>query len=202
MTLQHITRCEKEFGAFNGWRFCITRCKQRLVRYFSDLEYGSPQKALAEAEAFRERIYTLLAENPDDEAAILRQLDAEYRSQRTLPATLRRHAPSPIAQRKAITLRVTPQLSQAIEDNSAFIGLETSSLIRLAIYHYFTHIAGFSASPTPEQLQEHLDELEAQAMALGLPSFADLMTTDTSKSRREYPTIEDIPLIAAEEDET
>lgn len=202
MTLQHITRCEKEFGAFNGWRFCITRLKQRLVRYFSDLEYGSAQKALAEAEAFRERIYTLLEENPDDEAAILQQLDAEYRSQRALPATLRRHAANSFSQRKAITLRVTPQLSQAIEENSAFIGLETSSLIRLAIYHYFTHIAGFSARPTPQQLQEHLDELEAQAMALGLPSFTDLMTTDASRSRHEYPVVEDTPLMAAEEDES
>jgi hypothetical protein len=37
-------------------------------------------------------------------------------------------------------------------------------------------------------------------MALGLPSFADLMTNAPSvQPRSEYPTIEDTPLVAAEE---
>ena len=80
------------------------------------------------------------------------------------------------------------------------MGLETSSVIRLALYHYFTHIAGLSERPGPEDLQTHLDELEAQAMALGLPSFADLVTTP-SKHQNEYPHIEDIPMMAAEEEE-
>lgn len=200
MTSQHITRCDKEFGAFNGWRFCITRVNQRLVRYFSDIEYGSSQRAQAEAEAFRDHIYTLLEQNPGNEAAILKQLDSAYRNKRTLPATLRRNASSGTAQRRTLTLRITLQLSQAIDHYGNFMGLETSSLIRLAIYHYFTHIAGLSEKPTPQQLQEHLDELEAQAMALGLPSFADLMTNAPSvQPRSEYPTIEDTPLVAAEE---
>lgn len=201
MASKHITRCDKEFGAFSGWRFCITRGKQRLVRYFSDLEYGSSQRALAEAESFREHIYTQLDRNPGNEAAILQQLNTEFRNRRVLPAALRRHA-SNTTSRKAITFRVTPQLNRALEHYSAFMGLENSSVIRLALYHYFTHIAGLSERPTPVQLHEHLDELEAQAMAVGLPSFAALMTSDpATRYEGEYPTIENTSLMAAEEDD-
>lgn len=203
MTSQHITRCDKEFGTFSGWRFGITRFKQRLVRYFSDIEYGSSENALAEAESFREHIYTLLSQNPGNEADILQQLNTQYRRDRDLPAALRRYAPS-TTQRKAITTRITPQLNQALEHYSSFMGLETSSVVRLALYHYFTHIAGLSERPTPEDLQKHVDELEAQAMAVGLPSFASLMTNETSTAsyQSEYPSIEDQDLMAAEENES
>ena len=121
MASKHITRCDKEFGAFSGWRFCITRNKQRLMRYFSDLEYGSSQNALAEAESFREYTYARLEQNPGNEAAILQELSAEYRRSHSLPAALRRYAPS-TTQRKAITLRITPQLSRALEHYSSFLG--------------------------------------------------------------------------------
>ena len=203
MTSQHITRCNKEYGSFSGWRFCITRFKQRLVRYFSDIEYGDAQKAQAEAASFREQIYTLLAQNPGNEAAILQQLNAQYRRDRDLPAALRRYAPS-TTQRKAITIRVTPQLNQALEHYSSFIGLETSSVVRLALYHYFTHIAGLCERPSPDDLQKHVDELEAQAMAVGLPSFAALMTNEpgTSKYQREYPDVEEQDMMAAEEEDS
>ena len=203
MTSQHITRCDKELGTFCGWRFGITRFKQSLVRYFSDIEYGSSENALAEAESFREHIYTLLAQNPGNEADILQQLNTEYRRDRDLPAALRRYAPS-TTQRKAITTRITPQLNQALEHYSSFMGLETSSVVRLALYHYFTHIAGLSERPTPEDLQKHVDELEAQAMAVGLPSFASLMTNETSTAsyQSEYPSIEDQDLMAAEEQDS
>ena len=203
MTSQHITRCDKEFGTFSGWRFGITRFKQRLVRYFSDIEYGSSENALDEAESFREHIYTLLAQNPGNEADILQQLNTQYRRDRDLPAALRRYAPS-TTQRKAITTRITPQLNQALEHYSSFMGLETSSVVRLALYHYFTHIAGLSERPTPEDLQKHVDELEAQAMAVGLPSFASLMTNETSTAsyQSEYPSIEDQDLMAAEEEDS
>ena len=203
MTSQHITRCDKEFGTFSSWRFGLTRFKQRLVRYFSDIEYGSSENALAEAESFREHIYTLLSQNPGNEADILQQLNTEYRRDRDLPAALRRYAPS-TTQRKAITTRITPQLNQALEHYSSFMGLETSSVVRLALYHYFTHIAGLSERPTPEDLQKHVDELEAQAMAVGLPSFASLMTNETSTAsyQSEYPSIEDQDLMAAEEEDS
>lgn len=202
MASKHITRCDKEFGAFSGWRFCITRNKQRLVRYFSDLEYGSSRNALAEAESFREHTYALLARNSGNEAAILQEISAEYRRTRTLPAALRRYAPS-TTQRKAITFRITPQLSLALEHYSSFMGLETSSVIRLALYNYFIHIAGRSERPGSAELQEHVDELEAQAMALGLPSFADLMTNDVNTVHRkdEYPIPGDTSMMAAEDDE-
>ena len=202
MTSQHITRCDKEFGSFSGWRFCITRLRQQLVRYFSDLEYGSAQNALAEAESFRKHVYSLLDRNPGNEADVLRQLNAQYRRDRDLPSSLRRYAPS-ITQRKAITIRVTPQLNQALEHYSSFMGLETSSVVRLALYHYFTHIAGLSERPGPEELQKHVDELEAQAMALGLPTFATLMTNESASARcrSEYPSIDDADMMAAEDDE-
>lgn len=203
MTSQHITRCDKELGTFCGWRFGITRFKQSLVRYFSDIEYGSAQNALREAESFREHIYNLLAQNPGKEADILQQLDAQYRRNRELPATLRRYTPS-TTQRKAITIRISPQLNQALEHYSSFIGLEPSSVVRLALYHYFTLIAGLSESPSPADLQQHVAELEAQATALGLPSFAALMSNDpgTARHQSEYPTIDASPLMAAEENES
>ena len=203
MTSQHITRCDKEFGTFSGWRFGITRFKQSLVRYFSDIEYGSSQNALAEAEAFREHIYTLLAQNPGNEADILQQLNTQYRRDRELPAALRRYTPN-TTQRKAISFRITPQLSQALEQYSSFMGLETSSVVRLALYHYFTLIAGLSESPSPDDLQKHVDEIEALAIARGLPSFASLMTNEpgTARHQSEYPTIEDPGLMAAEEEES
>lgn len=202
MTSQHITRCDKEFGAFSGWRFCITRAKQRLVRYFSDLEHGSSEQARAEAEAFRQHVYSQLDQNPGNEAAILQEISTQYRKKRTLPAALRRYTPC-TTQRKAITFRITPQLNHALEHYSSFLGLETSSVIRLALYHYFTHVAGISERPGPAELQEHLDELEAQAMALGLPSFVDLMTNDinTVPYLDEYPILEEMGLMAAEDDE-
>ena len=48
-----------------------------------------------------------------------------------------------------------------------------------------------------------MDELEAQAMALGLPSFADLMTNDvnTVHYQDEYPIVGDTSMMAAEDDE-
>lgn len=203
MTSQHITRCSKEFSSFSGWRFGITRHKQRLVRYFSDIEYGSAQNALAEAESFREHIYTLLARNPGHEADILQQLNAQYRRARNLPTALRRYAPC-TTQRKAITIRITPQFNNALEHYSSFMGLETSSVVRLALYHYFTHIAGFSERPSADDLQKHVDELEAQAMALGLPAFATLMTNEpgTCSPQSEYPDIDASPLMAAEDEES
>lgn len=197
MASQHITRCNKEFGAFNGWRFCITRFKHRLVRYFSDLEYGSKQQARAEAEAYRDRIYALLSENPGNEAAILQQLASEYRNQQTRSTALRPHVPC-ANKRKAITFRITPQLHSTLETLGEFMGLETSSIIRLALYHYLTHIVGFTERPTPQQLQEHLTELEAQAAAVGLPSFVELMT-NTTRYQAAYPPSEDTHLEAAEE---
>lgn len=177
MTVQHITRCDRESGAFNGWRFSITRFKQHLVRYFSDLEYGGMEQARQEAESYREHIYALISANPENAAAILQQLATQYRNQRARTATLRPHTPC-TTKRKAITFRITPQLNTTLENLSEFMGLETSSLIRLALYHYFTHISALSEPPTPEQLQEHLAELEAQALAVGLPTFAELMTNE------------------------
>ena len=56
---KYISRYEKEKGGsytFCGWRLCITRCKVRYVRYFSDKVYQTPEAGLAEALEERERI--------------------------------------------------------------------------------------------------------------------------------------------------
>ncbi len=54
---RNITRYEAGMGSsysFKGWRLCITRRKERFVRYFSDREHGG-DAALAYAEALKMR---------------------------------------------------------------------------------------------------------------------------------------------------
>lgn len=49
---KYISRYEKEKGrsyTFCGWRLCITRSKERFVRYFSDKDFDTPQAALKAA---------------------------------------------------------------------------------------------------------------------------------------------------------
>ncbi len=75
---RNITRYEAGKGrsySFKGYRLCITRQKERFVRYFSDREYGSADKALAAALAMREEILAGLAAG----GQAPRQLFARYR---------------------------------------------------------------------------------------------------------------------------
>ncbi len=54
---RNITRYETSMGgsySFRGWRLCITRRKERFVRYFSDREHGGDAD-LAFAEALKMR---------------------------------------------------------------------------------------------------------------------------------------------------
>ncbi len=56
---KYISRYEKTKGGgytFCGWRLCITRNKERYVRYFSDKSYPTPEAGLEAALAARERI--------------------------------------------------------------------------------------------------------------------------------------------------
>ncbi len=57
---RNITRYEASMGgsySFKGWRLCITRQKERFVRYFSDREHGGDaDRALGEALKMRENI--------------------------------------------------------------------------------------------------------------------------------------------------
>ena len=49
---KYISRYEKEKGAsytFCGWRLCITRNKERFVRYFSDKDFDTPAASLKAA---------------------------------------------------------------------------------------------------------------------------------------------------------
>ncbi len=64
--IKNITRYEAGKGrtyTFKGYRLCITRQKERFVRYFSDREYGSAPKALSAASAMRRAILTELADS-------------------------------------------------------------------------------------------------------------------------------------------
>ncbi len=60
MRTRNITRYEAGMGSsysFKGWRLCITRQKERFVRYFSDREHGgSAELAFAEALKMRDAI--------------------------------------------------------------------------------------------------------------------------------------------------
>ena len=56
---KYISRYEKEKGSsytFCGWRLCITRCKERFVRYFSDKDFESSEAGLQAALAERNRM--------------------------------------------------------------------------------------------------------------------------------------------------
>ncbi len=56
---KYISRYEKAKGGgytFCGWRLCITRDKERYVRYFSDKQYTNSQAALLAALEAREKI--------------------------------------------------------------------------------------------------------------------------------------------------
>lgn len=177
MSPQHITRCDTEFGAFNGWRVCITRLHQRLVRYFSDLEYGGSTQSRKEAEQFRELVYERLRSHPGQEAQALLELAAEYRpEQHPLGLLLAPHHPRKATPRKGVTLRVSPQMDAGLADLCEHMGIDTSSILRLAIYHYISLVkSSIPRHPDRDHLQQHLNTLEQQAEAAGLPGFAEFI---------------------------
>lgn len=56
-TYRYITRYNGKKGTRNtfcGWRLCITRQKETYVRYFTDREHESGEKALQAALAMRD----------------------------------------------------------------------------------------------------------------------------------------------------
>ncbi len=56
-TYRYITRYNGQKGTRNtfcGWRLCITRQKETYVRYFTDREYESRDKALSAALQMRD----------------------------------------------------------------------------------------------------------------------------------------------------
>lgn len=60
---KYISRYEKTKGGgytFCGWRLCITRNKERYVRYFSDKTYPTPEDGLKAALTARDKILTEL----------------------------------------------------------------------------------------------------------------------------------------------
>lgn len=176
MTSQHITRCNKEFGAFNGWRVCITRLQQTLVRYFSDLEYGGARQAQVAAQAYRDKVYTILSKHPGKEDLELRKLSEENRLQHNTPGNLHPARGMGMKRiRKAITLRVSPQLDTMLNKLSEHLGVDTSSVMRLALYSYLPIALEITENPTKEQLAEHLQQLEIKAKSRKLPGFAEMM---------------------------
>ncbi len=78
---KNITRYQAGLGntyAFMGWRLCITRQKQRFVRYFSDREYGDGESAFAAALAMRDEILGKLADGQLAPAELFRRYRKQY----------------------------------------------------------------------------------------------------------------------------
>ncbi len=76
--IKNITRYEAGKGrtyTFKGYRLCITRRKERFVRYFSDREYSSGEKALEAATQMRSSILDELARSKQSPAVVF----ARYR---------------------------------------------------------------------------------------------------------------------------
>ncbi len=76
---RNITRYESGMGgsySFRGWRLCITRQKERFVRYFSDREHGGDADlAFAEALKMRDEIVHELQQGASAPSAVF----ARYR---------------------------------------------------------------------------------------------------------------------------
>lgn len=67
-THRYITRYNGQKGTRNtfcGWRLCITRQKETYVRYFTDREYASADKALQVALQTRDAMLAALAGGED-----------------------------------------------------------------------------------------------------------------------------------------
>ncbi len=67
-THRYITRYNGQKGSRNtfcGWRLCITRQKEVFVRYFTDREYETREKALAAALEMRDVMLAELAQGRD-----------------------------------------------------------------------------------------------------------------------------------------
>lgn len=66
MNRKNITRYTYENTDFQGWRVSIQRCGRIITKYFSDLQYGSTEKAQQMALDYRDRILSELALHRDD----------------------------------------------------------------------------------------------------------------------------------------
>ena len=191
MTPQHTSHCDTEFGAINGWRVSITRLHQRLVRYFSDLEYGGSTQSRQEAEHFRKQVYERLRSQPGQEAQALLELAAAYSPEQhplglllALPHSRKNNL------RKVITLRMSPQMEAGVADLCEHLGIDACSIMRLALYHYIALVkTSIPRHPERDHLQQHLNTLEQQAAAAGLPSFAAFVATQKTPRQTPPPTL-------------
>ncbi len=79
---RNITRYEAAMGgsySFKGWRLCITRQKERFVRYFSDREHGDDADlAFAEALKMRDAILDELQAGKSAPAAVFARFRKIY----------------------------------------------------------------------------------------------------------------------------
>ncbi|MDO5490698.1 MAG: hypothetical protein Q4F52_11455 [Bacteroidaceae bacterium] len=117
------------------------------------------------------------AAHPKNEADVLSQLNKQWQTEQhdqILPKYLSPAKPSD-TKRTSVCWRITPQFDELLRQRREQLGVDTSSILRLAVYHYLASIANLPTPLTPEQLQEHLAELEARGATAGLPPFADLM---------------------------
>ncbi len=79
---RNITRYESGMGgsySFRGWRLCITRQKERFVRYFSDREYGgNAEQAYEDALKMRDAMLAELNQGKSSPAAVFARFRKVY----------------------------------------------------------------------------------------------------------------------------
>ncbi|MDO5472382.1 MAG: hypothetical protein Q4F35_03505 [Akkermansia sp.] len=176
MGLSNIVRCNKEFDAFDGWRFCIVRHGVRLVRYFSDLRYGSSEAAEKSAREFRDFVFDSLGKLRGKEAGdILKRIDNEYRNESPIPQGLNRPRTSPHMS-NTVTMRTNDTLRDILLKASRHLNVDASSVIRLALYSHMPQLLSQPASPSADELAKYIARLEEQARPAGLPTFSAFAT--------------------------
>ncbi len=68
--MKNITRYTYVKTAFQGWRVCISRERNKFTRYFSDKVYGGEELSFAEARRVRDLILAELQAEPGSAEAV------------------------------------------------------------------------------------------------------------------------------------
>ncbi len=67
---RNITRYTYMKAAFQGWRVCISRERQKFTRYFSDKTFGSEELSFEAARELRDHILAELQAEPGNVAGV------------------------------------------------------------------------------------------------------------------------------------
>lgn len=128
---KHITRLTSSDYSFNGYRVAITHCKQKFVRYFSDLEHGNATTAYQKAKEVRDAVVQALEKHPDSTESIF----ARFR--KPIPDLPPGIAPlqKPLNRiPSTCTLRCTPSIAHSLKHLCEEFRIDRSSVLKLALY--------------------------------------------------------------------